>query len=275
MNASQILDEQIIHVKRGRMNGLGFEPAFNSYFDFYLSPKYIDPPLIKLEDAMFHLFLRKNLNDRNPQWKMPSFRQMKKRLAISQDKIEVMIKRLHDAHLLQKQSGYRKGDEGENLPNTYLLSDPIPTLEEFLVVAGAGAFPRPLQEEWQGFVETRQSVQVSDLAYTEERYTPVPESGTPPVPESSTYKQTLKSKQTSENSVDPRWEKSLEELKMQMPKNTFDMFLGGTKLVSVEDAVAVVRITNAYAKDWVEQRLGSKIARSLGVDSIRCVVQSE
>ena len=45
MRAKDILEDQIIHVKRGRLNGLGFEPAFNSYFDFYLSAKYFGEPL--------------------------------------------------------------------------------------------------------------------------------------------------------------------------------------------------------------------------------------
>ncbi len=76
MRADKILDDQIIHVKRGRLNGLGFEPAFNSYFDFYLSSKYFGEPLLELEDLGLHLYLRKNLNDTNKKWKMPTIRQM-------------------------------------------------------------------------------------------------------------------------------------------------------------------------------------------------------
>jgi hypothetical protein len=105
MNVHEILADQVIHVKRGRMNGLGFEPAFNSYFDFYASSKYVDPPLLQLEDIAFHLFLRKNLNDKNPAWQMPSVRQIRKKFRIGQHKLEAMLKRLEQAHLLQKESG--------------------------------------------------------------------------------------------------------------------------------------------------------------------------
>ncbi|GEM_PF-3653333 len=59
MHAEQILEDQILYVKRGRFNGLGFEPAFNSYFDFYLDCKYFGEPLLELQDVTFHLYLRK------------------------------------------------------------------------------------------------------------------------------------------------------------------------------------------------------------------------
>jgi len=74
MRANDILDDQIIHVKRGRQNGLGFEPLWNSYFDFYLDSRYFEEPLLELQDVTFHLFLRKNLNDKNKSWKMPTIR---------------------------------------------------------------------------------------------------------------------------------------------------------------------------------------------------------
>lgn len=93
MDASRILEDQVIHVKRGRFNSFGYEPAWNAYFDFYISPKYIDPPLLEMEDGMFHLFLRKNINDQNPHWKMPSIRQMMKRLHVSQVKLYAIFVR--------------------------------------------------------------------------------------------------------------------------------------------------------------------------------------
>src|SRR2546421_3030719 len=140
MNTSRILEDQVIHVKRGRANSFGFEPAWNAYFDFYLSTKYFDEALLELEDVTFHLFLRKNLNDRNPDWKMPTIRQIKKRFGIGQAKIEAMLARLANAHLLEKESGVGKDDNGQNVDNNYTLSDPIPTLNEFLAVAAAGLF---------------------------------------------------------------------------------------------------------------------------------------
>ena len=74
MNATEILTDQII-LKKGRFTNFGFEPCSNAFFDFYVSPKYISPALLKLEDVAFHLFLRKNLNDRDPTWRMPTMRQ--------------------------------------------------------------------------------------------------------------------------------------------------------------------------------------------------------
>lgn len=117
-------------MKRGRSNGLGFEPCFNSYFDFYLNSQYFGEPLLQLEDVTLHLFLRKNLNDRNKAWKMPTIRQMMKRFGISQVKLYAMLTRLERAHLLTKESGTRVGTV--NARNDYILSDPIATLTEFL-----------------------------------------------------------------------------------------------------------------------------------------------
>jgi hypothetical protein len=123
--ADVILDRQIIRLKRRCMNSFGFEPAWNAYFDFYLSSKYVQQPLLQLEDVTFHLFLRKNLNDQDPAWQMPSMRQIKRRLGIGQDRIEAMIERLVTVHLLEKVSGEEQGEKGEHMPNTYLLSHPI------------------------------------------------------------------------------------------------------------------------------------------------------
>jgi hypothetical protein len=219
--ASKILEDQVVHLKRGRFNQYGFEPAWNAYFDFYASPKYIEPPLLQLEDIAFHLFLRKNLNDQNPNWRMPSIRQMKRRLHVSQDRLEAMMVRLDAAHLLKKVSGYHQGDEGANIPNHYILSDPIQTLEEFLSVAAAGVFSRPLKEEWQEFLADdplyRNSVQG------------VPEVGTAPVPEIGTDKQTSFLKQTGVITENDRlWESVLATLKLQLPAASFYSFVADT-----------------------------------------------
>jgi hypothetical protein len=53
MKPEHILEEQWITVKQGRMNGPGFEPAFNSFFNFCLNRKYVDPSLLQLEDVTF------------------------------------------------------------------------------------------------------------------------------------------------------------------------------------------------------------------------------
>lgn len=193
--ASQILEDQVIHVKRGRTNQFGFEPAWNAYFDFYLSSKYLEEPLLKLEDVTFHLFLRKNLNDGDPTWHMPSIRQMKRRLGVGQDRVWAMLERLEKARLLTKKSGKNKGKNASNVANTYELSDPIPTLPEFLYVARAGEFLYALREEFL------------DTPVPESGTPPVPDSGTPPVPESGTHKHTS-FKQTSTETENTRARKT-------------------------------------------------------------------
>jgi hypothetical protein len=175
--AKDILDDQVIRIKRGRLNKFGFEPAWNAYYDFYLSNKYLKQPIIRLEDVAFHLFMRKNLNDDDPTWRMPSFRMMKKRLGVSQDKIEGMLERLARAHLLNKISGKRKGKKGADIANTYVLSDPIQNLQDFLTVAAAGQFSHPLKTEWKSFSDP--PVPISGTApHTDSRYGPVPVAGT-------------------------------------------------------------------------------------------------
>src|SRR6266508_5395225 len=138
MNASKILEEHTIVLKRGRFNGLGLVLAFNSSFAFYASTKSVMPALLQLEDISFHLYLRKNLNDKDPSWQMPSIRQMRKKFGIGQHKIEAMLKRLGEAHLLGKVSGSREGEWITR--NTYILSDPVQNLEEFLTIAREGLF---------------------------------------------------------------------------------------------------------------------------------------
>jgi hypothetical protein len=239
--ASSILEDQVIHVKRGRLNGLGFEPAFNSYFDFYASTKYLDPPLLQLEDIAFHLFLRKNLNDSNPKWKMPTIRQIRKKFRMGQHKIEAMLKRLEAAHLLRKESGVGKGEYGRNTRNDYILSDPLQTLEEFLIVAQEGVFGAPLKEEW---------------LCTQNEYTVNPSWVHSGVLILSTDQQTL----TAEQGV---WKNVLEQLKLCMPAATFSMFMQDTELLSLAEGVATIATPKPHTVDWLRNRLGPKIKRAI------------
>lgn len=244
MNATEILRDQTIVVKKGRTNGLGFEPAFNAYFDFYLNPKYFGEPLLQLEDVTFHLFLRKNLNDSNPAWKMPSIRQMKKRLSIGQPKIDAMMKRLDAAHLLRKESGVREGNH--TISNNYILSDPIPTLEEFLLVANEGLFgKKPCT-----YFEYTSSGSVPILGTP-----PVPILSTPSVPDLGTHKQTLKTEQTLTEQI---WDSVLKTLKLQLPSASFSAFLQGTTL-QLENSTALVTTPNTFSIDWLQNRMSKKL----------------
>lgn len=264
MDAKAILEDQVIHVKRGRMNGLGFEPAFNSYFDFYLDAKWFGEPLLELQDVTFHLYLRKNLNDRNPQWKMPTYRQMKKKFKAGYGKLEAIMRRLDTAHLLKKESGVRR-ELGLTTRNDYILSDPIPTLEEFLLVASEGVFGLPLLAEWNVISAPTTPAANDELPCPQNGDTDVPEMGTPSVPEMGTYKQTLKNKQTSGESM-------FEDLKFQIGEKVFNRFMAGATLVSKQDGIAIIGTPQAYARDWIENRLSDKLRRLLAVETVRCVV---
>lgn len=130
------------------------------------------------------------------------------------------------------------------------MSDPIQTLEEFLTVAGAGAFSRSLQKKWQS---------IEDTPCIEIQYRAVLIEDTSPVSEIATQKQTSFSKQTSEKQIDPAWQNALADLKIQIPQRIYDMFLADTTLVAIEDAVAVISTERNYAKDFIEYQLANKI----------------
>ena len=51
------------------------------------------------------------------------------------------------------------------------------------------------------------------------------------------------------------WQTALGQLQMEIPKSTFDTWVRGTSLLTHEDGSYVVGVNNAYAKDWLENRL--------------------
>lgn len=63
--------------------------------------------------------------------------------------------------------------------------------------------------------------------------------------------------------ADQIWQAALGELQLQMTKPTFDTWLKNTRAVSYEDGTLVVEVHNAYAKDWLENRLMTIIKRTL------------
>ncbi len=240
-----------MRVKQGRFIDFGFEPCANAFFDFYVTPKYIDPPLLELQDVAFFLFLRKNVNPSNPNWKMPSVRQMMRRLHVSQRKLDAMIARLSRAKLLEKESGLKAGEKGENVSNDYLLSDPYPTLEEFLV-----AFYEDIKDTWKAYID--------EIYPVREMHTGARESDTPPVRETDTaYKQTTSKEQTVEEEL---WHSVLETLRLQLPAATFDSFIRNSSLVSLENGTATIELANSRAKGWVENRLEKQIRMLLSIE---------
>ena len=59
------------------------------------------------------------------------------------------------------------------------------------------------------------------------------------------------------------WQAALGQLQLEMPKTTFDTWVRGTTLLTHEDGSYVIGVNNAYAKDWLENRLRATIKRTL------------
>jgi chromosomal replication initiator protein len=59
------------------------------------------------------------------------------------------------------------------------------------------------------------------------------------------------------------WQAVLGQLQMDMPKASYDTWVQNAELVSYEDNVFIIGVPNAYALDWLESRLTSKIKRLL------------
>ncbi len=59
------------------------------------------------------------------------------------------------------------------------------------------------------------------------------------------------------------WQATLGQLQMEMSKAAFDTWVKNAELVSCEGDTFVIGVQNAYARDWLENRLASTISRSL------------
>ena len=59
------------------------------------------------------------------------------------------------------------------------------------------------------------------------------------------------------------WQAALGQLQLEMSKATFETWMRDTQLLTQEDGAFVVGVTNAYAKDWLENRLRSTVKRIL------------
>src|SRR5688500_18557298 len=59
------------------------------------------------------------------------------------------------------------------------------------------------------------------------------------------------------------WQAALGQLQLEMPKTTFDTWVRGASLLTHEDGSYVIGVNNAYAKDWLENRLRATIKRTL------------
>ncbi len=59
------------------------------------------------------------------------------------------------------------------------------------------------------------------------------------------------------------WQAALGELQLELTRATFETWLRDTHLVACEDGVFVIGVANTYARDWLESRLRSVVARVL------------
>jgi chromosomal replication initiator protein len=59
------------------------------------------------------------------------------------------------------------------------------------------------------------------------------------------------------------WQAALGQLQMEMPRATFDTWVRDTDLLAYEDGSFVLGVQNAYARDWLENRLLSTVKRVL------------
>jgi chromosomal replication initiator protein len=59
------------------------------------------------------------------------------------------------------------------------------------------------------------------------------------------------------------WQAALGQLQMEMPRATFDTWVRDAELLANEDGTYVIGVKNAYARDWLEERLLSTVKRVL------------
>ncbi len=63
--------------------------------------------------------------------------------------------------------------------------------------------------------------------------------------------------------IEQVWQTALGQLQLEMPRSTFDTWVRDTSLATHDDGSYVVGVSNAYAKDWLENRLSSTVRRTL------------
>jgi len=59
------------------------------------------------------------------------------------------------------------------------------------------------------------------------------------------------------------WQSVLGQLQMEMPRASFDTWVRDTRPLSFENGILTVGVRNAYARDWLENRLAGTVDRLL------------
>lgn len=67
------------------------------------------------------------------------------------------------------------------------------------------------------------------------------------------------------------WQKALAELALGMPPATYDTWMRDTQVLGYEDGEFIIGVPNAYACDWISNRLRSQIKRTLSRLLVRSV----
>jgi chromosomal replication initiator protein len=62
---------------------------------------------------------------------------------------------------------------------------------------------------------------------------------------------------------DQAWQAALGQLEMEMPRATFNTWVRDAEFVSYEDGSFIIGVQNAYARDWLQNRLSSTVVRLL------------
>jgi chromosomal replication initiator protein len=63
--------------------------------------------------------------------------------------------------------------------------------------------------------------------------------------------------------ADQAWQATIGQLQMEMPRASFDTWVREAELISYEDGLFIVGVKNAYARDWLDNRLSSTVVRLL------------
>jgi chromosomal replication initiation ATPase DnaA len=70
------------------------------------------------------------------------------------------------------------------------------------------------------------------------------------------------------------WQMALDQLRLDMPKASFDTWVRDTSFVSFEDGVFTIGTPNAYGREWLASRLTSTVTRLMtGILNQQLVVE--
>jgi len=63
--------------------------------------------------------------------------------------------------------------------------------------------------------------------------------------------------------AEQHWEAALGQLQLEMPRASFDTWVRDSELIAYEDGTFIIGVQNAYARDWLQERLYATVQRLL------------